>query len=335
MGVESATFINDFDTSLPTSTDLRSQGDDHLRLVKTVLKNSIGGSTRQYQIPGTLVKTTDYAVVKADGNSVIYVSTAGGVVNITMPSLTAGDAGWQVHVIKTNSGASPVFILPNAGTLNSGGFSGLAKARRSIPGVRCTAIWDGSGWFVTRAMALPPGTMFDFDGSTLPAGYEWPNGQTLASAAANYPEYNAQIGSGLTRDLRGRTSFGFDTMGGVASGRLAAGFLNGTVVGNTGGFDGITLDNTTIPNHQHDVFLRDQGHTHGYTRNQAFGASGSGVGIDGASNLAATTALAFTGITIGSVNGVANDNKTALLGGGLAHNNLPPGIILSKILLVE
>lgn len=40
MGLESGTFINDFNTANPAGGDLRLQGDDHLRLVKTLIKNS-------------------------------------------------------------------------------------------------------------------------------------------------------------------------------------------------------------------------------------------------------------------------------------------------------
>lgn len=40
MGLESATFIQDLVATNPLSSDPRSQGDDHLRLLKSVLKNS-------------------------------------------------------------------------------------------------------------------------------------------------------------------------------------------------------------------------------------------------------------------------------------------------------
>ena len=38
MGLESATYISDLDAANPLSTDLKSQGDDHLRLIKAALK---------------------------------------------------------------------------------------------------------------------------------------------------------------------------------------------------------------------------------------------------------------------------------------------------------
>ena len=38
MTVESASYISQLDTTLPTAADLISEGDDHLRLTKAVLK---------------------------------------------------------------------------------------------------------------------------------------------------------------------------------------------------------------------------------------------------------------------------------------------------------
>jgi len=40
MSLESATYIDGLVSANPTSTDVRSQGDDHLRLIKTTLTNT-------------------------------------------------------------------------------------------------------------------------------------------------------------------------------------------------------------------------------------------------------------------------------------------------------
>lgn len=324
MGVESATFINDFDAAQPSSTDLRSQGDDHLRLIKTVLKNTFGGATRQFQIPTTLSKSTNYSVVKADGESTIYVSTAGGVCTMTLPTLVAGDVGWKVHFIKTNSGANPMFIAPPAGTLNSGGVAGVAQARRSIPGVRITAIWDGTGWFVTRALALPIGSTVEFHGSALPAGFEWPNGQTLSSAA-NYPEYNSVMGALTTLDKRGRVGITLDNLGGSAAGRLAGGIITGTAVGNTGGSDTRTLLTGNLPPFTPAGSVSSNSVVSGGTQ------GGSSIGVytnSGPQTLPAvgtaivvTTTSSFTGTPQG--------------GTSTAFGILQPSIMVSEILVVE
>jgi microcystin-dependent protein len=334
MTVEVATFIADLQAVNPPSTDPRSQGDDHLRLIKQVLQNSFSGSSRQFQIPSAISIAASTSVTKANGESTLYVSTAGGAVTLTLPTLVAADAGWKVRVCKTSSDANPIFVVPFSGTLNSGGIAGLAKARRCIPGVMSETIWDGANWFVTRVTANPIGTCLEFHGSSLPPGYEWPNGQTLSSSA-NYPEYNSAMGGLVTQDKRGRIGVTLDNLGGTSAGRLAGGFITGTAVGNSGGVDGVTLSAAQIPAHQHAVFLKDPGHTHPYTSPTAVG----GVTPSGASTLygivGGTTGSATTGITIGSVAGVANDNQTANTGGGGSHSNLQPSLMVSNILVVE
>ena len=44
MGLESATFISDLVPTNPTGLDPRSEGDDHLRLIKEVLQNTFTGT---------------------------------------------------------------------------------------------------------------------------------------------------------------------------------------------------------------------------------------------------------------------------------------------------
>ncbi len=55
MGLESATYISELDSANPTATDPISQGDDHLRLIKAVLKNQFSG------LSGTTAVTADGA----------------------------------------------------------------------------------------------------------------------------------------------------------------------------------------------------------------------------------------------------------------------------------
>ena len=340
MPVEAATYVADLQPVNPPSTDPRSQGDDHLRLIKQVLQNTFGGASRAWQVPGTLAITGSTTLAKANGESMIYCSTASGAVTVTLPTLVAGDAGWKVRICKTSSDANPMFIAPATGTLSSGGLTGLAKARRCIPGVQITAIWDGSNWFVTRAGALPIGSMIDYSGATLPPGFEWPRGTALSSAA-NYPEYNAVTGGLATPDMRGRLGIPLDNLGGTAAGRLSGGFISGSVIGSSGGSDGVTLSVGNLPSHQHAVFLKDAGHLH------SPGTPGTNFITDGGSveNYAAgggvlrgnpaTTSTNTTGITIGSVSGTANDNQTATIGSGTAVGVLQPSMMITKLLVVE
>ena len=342
MTIEVATYIADFQPVNPEGTDPTSEGDNHIRLMKQVLQNSFPGATRAFQVPTTLSKTANYSIVPADGEGVIYVSTAAGAVTLTLPStLTSADKGWKINFIKTTSDVNPVFVAPVSGTINSGGIAGLTQARRCIPGARSTAVWDGTAWFITRVLAVPIGSLLDYGLSALPPGYEWPSGQTLASAATNYPEYNAVVGSGLTPDWRGRSGKVIDNLGGTDATRLnVAGSsvqaVRTTVGGVAAGVVAKTLTAANIPaviptgtNTQPSV---------SFSINTKIG-SYQVVGGPGAT-------LADTAGSSGTTTGVASPSSVSVSGGGFAPNSIytasptaldmvNPTIMHTKILVVE
>jgi hypothetical protein len=329
MSIESATYVADLQPLNPPSTDPRSQGDDHLRLIKAVLQNTLGGASRQFQIPSAITIAASAGVTKANGESTLYVSTAGGVVTLTMPALVALDAGWKVHIIKTTSDANPIFIAPPSGTINSGGVAGLAKARRCIPGIRITAIWDGANWFVTRALALPLASCIELHSPALPAGFEWPNGQTLS--AANYPEYNALGGGGGTLDCRGRGSICIDTLGGVDAGRLNFAACSLSTVRNTiGGGGGVatsTLGVGNLPPYTPTGSVTTT--TNITSNNAAANTGGSGtpgpftapLNAPGLATIVAASSSTFAGNAQG--------------GTSAAFDNAQPSLMCTKILVVE
>lgn len=336
MGVESATFITDFDPTLPTSTDLRSQGDDHIRLLKTVLKDNFPTASKAWYNPTTVSKSADFTVVAADMNKTFLIDTSGGLVNMTLGNVfSAGDAGWECFFIKTTIGVNPVLVKPAAGTLFSGSLAGLTAARRSIPNIRIQCLWTGNNFIISRAIGAPIGSALDLHLAALPTGFEWPNGQTLGSASTNYPEFFATNGSsGVVLDVRGRVGIPLDNLGGSAAGRLAGGIITGTAVGNVGGTDTVTLDKTMIPT----------GITSANTGAIALSVTSAASVVQGASTIpvqqissgsnpwtgGSSAVLPSTGnIAIGSASVTSNNT------GGLAHSNLQPSIMVAKILVVE
>ena len=90
-----------------------------------------------------------------------------------------------------------------------------------------------------------------------------------------------------------------------------------------------------IPSHQHNVYLHDPGHTHSYNYPDASvhqdGTQSADVFFNPSSH---TTGTSVTGVTIGSVNGVANDNKTDAQGGGAAHVIVQPTIVCNYIIRI-
>lgn len=210
MALETGTYVSDLVVTNPPGADQIRQGDDHIRLVKTVLKNTFPNATRPFNFPNSLTKTADYSVIGTDQNALIIVNNAAAM-NLTMPSLGAGDAGWSIRVLKLVSSVGPLFILPPSGSIISGQVS-VAKARRNIPGVPFEVLWTGSNWVVERCVREPVGSVLPFFMTTLPTGFEWPNGQTLVSG--DFPEYENLRGGATTPDLRQRSLFGSNLGGG-------------------------------------------------------------------------------------------------------------------------
>ncbi len=98
MGLETGTKWSDLVTTNPTSSDPRSQGDDHLRLIKTV---AVTMSTKS--LYDTVTNTGTSATATA---GVLQICTNASPVTLTMPANpTAGDL---VGAVFTNNGTSNV-----------------------------------------------------------------------------------------------------------------------------------------------------------------------------------------------------------------------------------
>ena len=96
---------------------------------------------------------------------------------------------------------------------------------------------------------VPAGSIIAFGGAAAPPGWVLCDGSTYDKTNATYAGLGATIGTtygsvnGNTNlfkvpDLRGRTTFGMDAMGGAIAGRLtkaAAQGVDGTALGNVGG----------------------------------------------------------------------------------------------------
>lgn len=167
---------------------------------------------------------------------------------------------------------------------------------------------------------IPLGVVWDYtaDEALLP-GFIFPYGQAISRTT--YAAYFAKVGTkygvgnGSTTfnapDICGRTVFGKDNMGGAAKNRLTgqSGGINGAVLGAVGGAERHQLTVAELASHNHikNVTGRYGANGDPYTDMQA------GAGDSGADAQLLTV------------------NNT---GGDTPHNNIPPGIVLNKILFV-
>jgi microcystin-dependent protein len=156
----------------------------------------------------------------------------------------------------------------------------------------------------------PTGTVLPFAGGTAPTGWLLCFGQTVSRTtfASLFATLGTTYGSGDgsttfgVPDLRGRIPGGKDDMGGTAASRLTTGGsgVNGAALGAAGGAQTHTLDITQMP-----------AHTHG-TGGDNLTVSAGGQPVRYGNNL---TTFA-----------------TSSTGGGTAHNNTQPTIVLNYII---
>lgn len=323
MSLESANYVADLVDTNPPGSDPKAQGDDHLRMLKAVLKATFPGADRPMPFPTTEVQSINFSVDVTDFKRTFLVTTAAAEVTAVLPVLGTGDAGWKCGFIKTNTDLNALFITPTSGTLQSGAVSGLGAARRVIPGVETTALWTGSAWILSRAVNAPIGSVLDLHATALPVGYEWPNGQTLASASTKYPEFYAVNGnSGLTINLRGRVVAGKDDMGGTSQ-NVLTGQTNGINGDTYGALGGEERHQLTIPELAEHTHIQDP-HTHPHN------ASVTALRQADNSQLTQNYSTEPVAATINNATAVNQDT-----GSDTPHNNIQPTAILNKILVVE
>ena len=146
MTVESASYISQLDTTLPTAADLISEGDDHLRLTKAVLKT-------QFPNFGTNAVTASAA----------ELNYSVGVTSPIQPQLNT----------KANS-ASPTFtgtvVLPattSIGSITAAEIARLAgiafpiQGQIDARGVISGQVWTGAHDFTSAAISVPTATAGD------------------------------------------------------------------------------------------------------------------------------------------------------------------------------
>jgi hypothetical protein len=149
MSLETGTYVQDLVQTNPPGTDKKKQGDDHLRLIKDVLKNTFPNATRAMRFPRSRNVTATGNINSTDMHASVTADATGGAIVLTLPSLAAGDDGWTVRVMKTDASANTVTI---SGTIN--GAANLVISRRYD---EAYVEWTGSAWIagVFRASIGP------------------------------------------------------------------------------------------------------------------------------------------------------------------------------------
>jgi microcystin-dependent protein len=265
------------------------------------------------------------------------------------------------------SGVAPTLNVDSLGAKPIQYVSGTAPASGVLlGGAIYTFTYDSSAdaWIVEGAPSVvePTGTLRAYVGTTAPAGYVRANGRTIGNGSSggteranadtealftllwnSYADAQAAVSSGrgasaaadyaanktiALPDLRGRSLFGLDDMGGSAAGRLAnASGISETTNGATGGADTVTLVTANLPSHTHSFSATTSSngaHTHTVSPAEgtiyALGTSGDSRIWQGGDTAGVTTLSTDSqGAHTHTVSGT-----TGSQGSGTAVDNIPP-----------
>lgn len=284
-------------------------------LVGDVASSSFAGGITTISMVDIVDTTGALAVITVAPTQVAYGPLTSGVTGNT-PRRTNGltiTAGTNSFAFGND--ADDLVIRRNGsivGRVGATGVSGLANGTVSTASL-ATAVANA---------LVPTGSMAPYAGSTAPAGWIFCNGQAISRTtfaslfAVIGTTYGAGDGSttfGLP-DLRGRTIFGRDDMGGSVTNRIttAGSGINGVQLGAAGGSQFM---------HGHTHTVTDPGHTHtapGQTGTN-YAAGSNTVGSSTPTNTSYMTSSATTGITLSTT-------------GTGTSQNMPPAIILNWIM---
>jgi hypothetical protein len=207
MGLETASFVSGLNTAWPLAGDTKSQGDDHLRLIKSVLTASFPNASKAFYIPSAEASTIAMVLDATDQNNLIGIDTTAGDIAVTLPTLAAGDKGWSCEIYRSNSGTfNGIVVSPASGTINSvvGATATIRIERVFEP---CRFMWSGTYWIAHKPGPMV-GSSMNWDGSVVPSGYRVADG--TAYSTTTFAELNAALGTATLRDKRGRSEVGLD-----------------------------------------------------------------------------------------------------------------------------
>lgn len=205
--------------------------------------------------------------------------------------------------------------------------AGITATQLATDSVITAKIQDGA---VTAAkldagavsVLMPTASIMPYAGSSAPTGYLLCDGAAISRSTYSTlfgllaTTYGSGDGSSTFNipDLRGRVIAGQDDMGGASANRLTGltGGVDGDVLGGSGGAETHTLATSELPAHDHDVDTAvKSNNTNGVAGNYPTGT-----------NLSSPSAAQLG----------ANTNSIKNTGGGGAHNNVQPTIILNYII---
>lgn len=143
MTIESATSINDLNTSYPANSEARSEGAAHIRLIKTVLKADRG------MVLGE--KSAAYTFVLADANNA-FLHPAADTTARTWTIPANGSVAYPVGTVLTfvnENGAGSITIAITSDTLRLGGTTSTGSRTLAANGIATAVKITSTVWYIS------------------------------------------------------------------------------------------------------------------------------------------------------------------------------------------
>lgn len=265
-------------------------------------------------------------------------------------TLNATQAQNAIYLLTGTLSANVNLLFPAVGgiwTVVNGTTGNFSVTVKTVAGGSVgTAVAQGSSSIVysdatnvRRAQTVtetPPGTIADFAGSSTPSGWLLCDGTAVGrlTYAALFTAIGTTWGAGdgsttfNLPDLRGRLRAGRDNMGGTSAFRITSGGsgISGFTLGAAGGTQGVILTQSELP-----IF------TPSGTVFVSYPAQAYSLATGGTSYQAGATASAFNTYSTSFTtppSGQTFSLSMSQIGGGVAHQNMPPTAIVNTIIKI-
>jgi microcystin-dependent protein len=317
MPLETASFINGLNANNPVATDGLADADNHLRLIKSAIKNTfpnLSGAVSATQADlSAIAGTTSPSSTTLTNSDALVVNDGGAMVQVTLSQL--------LTYLQSNLGITSSNII-------DGSIQGADIANATITGDKLAA-----GSLFTAGMIVP------YAGSSAPTGWLMCYGQDVSrTIEANlFAAIGVTYGAGDSTttfnvpDLRGRVIAGQDDMGSISANRLTGqtGGLNGDTLGATGGAETHTLSEAELAAHRHFA-----------VKDSSRGVGGGYVALTNSNSIIRYSIDPdwtqpqenATSYSLEGISGDADIGRTSATGSGNAHNNVQPTMILNYII---
>ena len=241
MGLESATFISDLNSSNPTSTDVLSQADDHLRLIKSAIKTTFPNITGAVNSTQTELNLLDGLVstdiVMPTGSIIVYAgsSAPSGWLFCDGSAISRTTYATLFGVVSTTYGGgdgSSTFNLPDIrGRVVAGKEASASLLTSALGGLNGNALGNTGGAQGITLTSAQSGLPAHNHSLTMNPHTHTFTGIPHSHTGVNDASAPAYLGSGLTAGVTNTQSTDPATAGGTNSTETTTGTIgNNTAV---------------------------------------------------------------------------------------------------------